>query len=135
MAARGAGAAGVVALAMLIFSITSATNWRGWPPRIGQSLYLLPCEDRFRNHPVNALSAIDDLRHMIVGGHARDHVGLLTREVRESLGDEIDRFAHRDLHRLVQIGIESHHDPVRGGLCARPEESQILAHYELELAA
>src|SRR5437763_16704412 len=53
-------------------------------------------EDRLRNHPMDALGAVHHLGHVIIDRDARDHVGLLAREVRKALGNEIDRLAHRD---------------------------------------
>jgi len=32
--------------------------------------------------------------------------------MRVALGDEIERLAHGDLHRLIQILVESHDDPM-----------------------
>ena len=62
---------------------------------------LLRSEDRFRNHSMNAFGAVHGLCDMIVDGHARNHVGLLACEMRKSLRNEIDSFAHGDLHRIV----------------------------------
>src|SRR5262249_37349237 len=59
-------------------------------------------EDCLGNHPMDALGAVDHLRHVIVHRDAGDHVRLLAREVRETAGDEIDGFAHRDLQRLLE---------------------------------
>src|SRR5262249_49648089 len=92
-------------------------------------------ENRFRDHAVDALGAVHDLGHVIVDGHARDHVSLLAAEVREALGDEIDGLAHRDLHRLFQVLMQSHHHPMRGGLGTRPSQLHVFADDELKLAA
>ena len=62
---------------------------------------LLRSKDRFRNHSMNAFGAVHGLCDMIVDGHARNHVGLLACEMRKSLRNEIDSFAHGDLHRIV----------------------------------
>src|SRR5258707_9342570 len=62
---------------------------------------LLRSKDRFRNHSMNAFGAVHGLCDMIVDGHARNHVGLLACEMRKSLRNEIDSFAHVDLHRIV----------------------------------
>src|SRR5229473_2857382 len=59
---------------------------------------LLRSKDRFRNHSMNAFGAVHGLCDMIVDGHARNHVGLLACEMRKSLRNEIDSFAHGDLH-------------------------------------
>src|SRR5215471_12825846 len=47
-------------------------------------------ENRLRDHAVDALGAVDHLGDVIVHRDARDHVGLLARELREALGDEKD---------------------------------------------
>ena len=82
---------------------------------------------------MNTFRAVDDLGDMVVDGDARDHVGLLTREMRKLLCDEIDRFPHRDLHCVFEVGIESHDDPMGWGL--RPRPDQLLAQRELEFAS
>jgi hypothetical protein len=62
---------------------------------------LLGSKDRFWNHSMNAFGAVHGLCDMIVDGHARNHVGLLACEMRKSLRNQIDRFAHGNLHRIV----------------------------------
>jgi hypothetical protein len=62
---------------------------------------LLRSENGLRDHPVDALGAVDHLGDMIIDRDARDHVGLLTRKLGEALGDEKDGLAHRHLHRLL----------------------------------
>jgi hypothetical protein len=60
------------------------------------------CEDRLRDHAVNALGAVDHLGDVIVDRDARNHVGLLARELGKTFGNEKDGFAHGDLHRFFR---------------------------------
>src|SRR5260370_28961184 len=92
-------------------------------------------ENRLRDHAVDALGAVDHLGDVIVHRNARDHVGLLARELREALSDEKDGLPHRHLHRFLKVRVEAHGDPMGRGLGARPGELQVLAHDELEFAA
>src|SRR5262249_37247819 len=89
----------------------------------------------FRNHPVYALGAVHHLRDVVIHRHAGDHVSLLARQVGEAARDERDGLARDDLHRFVEIGVQSHHHPVRRRFAARPDELHVLAHDELEAAA
>jgi hypothetical protein len=50
---------------------------------------------------MNAFGPVHGLCDMIVDSHARNDVGLLACEIRKSLRNEIDSFAHGDLHRIV----------------------------------
>ncbi len=84
---------------------------------------------------MDAFGAVHHLRHVVVDRHAGDHVGLFPRDIRIALGDEVDGLAHRDLHRLVQVGIEPHHDPMGRRLRPRPCELHVLVQDKLKLAA
>jgi hypothetical protein len=97
--------------------------------------YLQGSEYRFRDHAMDALAAVHYLGDVIIDGDAGDHIGLLARKFGEPLGDENDGFAHCHLHRLFEVGVKPHYDPVGGGLGARPCDLHVLAHDELELAA
>src|SRR5262252_151839 len=96
---------------------------------------LLPDEDRLRDHAVDALGAVDDLRHVVINRDARDHIGLLARQPGEALGEKKDGLAHSDLHCLFEIWIEPHYHPVSRRFGARPSQFHVLAQDELELAA
>ena len=71
---------------------------------------------------------------MIIDRDARNHVGLLTRKLRESLRDEKDGLAHRHLHRLLEVRVKAHHDSVGRRFAARPRDLHVFTHDELELA-
>src|SRR6516162_1707759 len=95
----------------------------------------LRSENRLRDHAVDALGAVDHLGDMIIDRDARNHVGLLARKLGETLGDEKDGLAYRHLHRLLEVRVEAHYDPVGGRFAARPRDLHVFAHDELELAA
>ena len=73
------------------------------PRMLLSGIHVLLFENGFRDHSVDPLGAVDDLRHVIVDCHAGDHIGLLARQMREFAGDEVDRLTDGDLHCLVQI--------------------------------
>jgi hypothetical protein len=54
------------------------TSWDvRFVPKIYACSLSLRGEDRFRDHAVNPLGAVDHLGDVIIDGYARDHVGLL----------------------------------------------------------
>src|SRR5262249_9122442 len=95
---------------------------------------LLHHKDCLRDHAVDALGAVHDLSDMVVDSDARDHVGLLARQFWEALDDEEDGLAPSHLQCLLQARIETHDDPVRGGLGARPGDFHVFADDELKFA-
>ena len=92
----------------------------------------LGSEDRLRDHAVDALGAVDRLGDVVIDRNARDHVCLLAAKLRKPPGDEGDCLADGDFHGLFEVGVEAHHDPVRGGLCAGPGDLHVFAHDQLE---
>src|SRR5262249_38217968 len=58
-------------------------------------------EDRFRDHAVNALAHVHDLRHAAIGGHRAERVGLVpTHRHQLLLLQEIHALPDRVHHRL-----------------------------------
>src|SRR5229473_4497169 len=94
-----------------VYPMASASN--GATTRVATILQpSLPDENRLRDHAVDALGAVDHLGDVIIHGDARDHVGLLARQLGEALGDEADRLAHRNPHGLLKVRVEAHDDPM-----------------------
>ena len=64
-----------------------------------------PLEDRFRQHGVDALGAVDNLGHVQVHGGAEQHQHIVARQ---ALGgdDEIEHFAGGDLGGLVEVLVQ-----------------------------
>src|SRR6266849_9287917 len=95
---------------------------------------LLLREDGFRNHAVNALADVHHLGDPAVRRHRRQRIGLVAAHRRYLLGsEEIHRLPGGDLHRLVEILIEAHGDPVGLRLGARPLKLHALVDDGLDL--
>ena len=66
-----------------------------------------PVHDRLRDHAVNALGAVDGLRHAQIGGQAAERVGVLARQI-ALFAEQHDHVAQRPHHALVEVGIHRH---------------------------
>src|SRR6478735_1791551 len=90
-------------------------------------------EDRLRDHAVHALPHVDHLRDAAVAHHRDDRVRLVAVERHHLLrGEPVHRLAHRFHHRLVEVLVEAHEDPVRLRLRTRPFDLEVLAHDGLD---
>src|SRR5438105_14791641 len=98
------------------------------------NLNLLLDEDILRDHAVDALADVHDLRHAAIADHGDDAVGFIAVHRHHLLaGEEVDRLAHRVHHGLVEILVESHGDPVRLRLDERPLAlAHVLAYHRLQ---
>src|SRR3569832_407025 len=72
-------------------------------------------------HQVNALVAVDDLRHAQIAGEAQQRKGLVPVETR-TLAYDVEHLPQRDLHADVEVRVEGHRDHVRRRFGARPLE-------------
>src|SRR5579883_252594 len=88
-------------------------------------------ENALGDQSVDALGAVDRLRHVEIHGDAAKGVGVLAGEVLFRY-QEVDGVAHRVDHRLVEAGVEAHGDPMRRRLAAWSFQVHVLAHDELE---
>src|SRR6266568_5193005 len=88
-------------------------------------------EDVFRYHAMDALDAIDYLRHLEIDRDAGERVGILARQPLLA-GEEVDRFTDRHLHRLFEILMQAERDPMRRRLGARPAQGLALDQIEPE---
>src|SRR4051812_7214021 len=76
-------------------------------------------------HRMNALVAVDKLRHAHIDREAGEHIGVLARQT-HALADQVDHRTQRVLRGIVEIFVERHRDVVRRRLGARQLEAQIL---------
>src|SRR3979411_3051408 len=99
-----------------------------WNPSRGSFSYTLIEEDVLRDHAVDALDAVDDLRHLESDGDAGEGIGVLAREALLA-GEEVDRLADRHLHRFLEILVQAERDPVgrrlRAGARRRPRLADV----------
>src|SRR5882724_3135444 len=81
------------------------------------------------NHAMHALADIDDLRHATVPHDRGERVRLLATHRDDLLtGEPMDGLLNGDLHRLIQILVVTHEDPVGLRFRPRPFGLQVLAH-------
>src|SRR5882762_1895086 len=81
------------------------------------------------NHAMHALADIDDLRHATVPHDRGERVRLLATHRDDLLtGEPMDGLLNGDFHRLIQILVITHEDPVRLGFRPWPVRLQVLAH-------
>src|SRR5579883_278767 len=122
---------------MFTSSARRATIASFWPARncmislVGCSAMVVPSsyprwiallfKDVLRDHAVDALDAVHDLRHLEIDGDAGEGIGVLAREALFR-AEEVDRLADRHLHRLLEVLVEAERDPVRRRLGPRPGE-------------
>src|SRR5439155_19117673 len=90
-------------------------------------------KDGFGEHHVDAFVAVDEFGDVEIGGDAREHVGIVAREMLFR-DEEIDHLADGERGAGVQVIVEAHGDVVRGCFGARPLQAHVLAHDELKRA-
>src|ERR1700756_1150780 len=96
----------------------------------------IPVADKhaLRNHAVHALADVDYLRDAAIPHDGGECVGLFAAHRHDALRREpLHGLLDRNLHRLVQVLVVAHEDPVRLGLRPRPLGLQVLAHDGLNL--
>src|SRR5262249_443981 len=109
-------------------------RWRGGgqDEAEGSEQLRLLGEDRLRDHAVHALADVHYLRDAAVGRHRRQGIRLVaTHRDDLLLLQEIHGLADGVDHRLVEVLVESHGDPVGLRLHPRPLELHVLADDEL----
>src|SRR6516162_722085 len=91
----------------------------------------LPAEQVFRDHRVHAAYDIDDLRHAEASRDAAQRIGVGRGQFGADR-EKLDRIARRHRHRVVQILVEPHRDPVGRSLGDRPLEFLLLVQHNLD---
>src|SRR6266478_6616078 len=90
---------------------------------------LVADKDPLRNHAMHALADIDDLRHTTVPHDRGERVRLLAAHRDDLLaGEPMNGLLDGDFHRLIQILVVTHEDPVRLRFRPWPVRLQVLAH-------
>ncbi|MNL78444.1 hypothetical protein D3C87_2048280 [compost metagenome] len=80
---------------------------------------------------MDALGAIDDLRHAEVGRDAHERIGIVARESL-LLGQQVDHVAGRVLAGFVQVLVEAMDDPAIRRFQQRRRKVEVLAQDHLE---
>src|SRR6267378_7344595 len=90
---------------------------------------LVAGKDPLWNHTMHAFADIDYLRHTTVPHDGGERVRLLTTHRDDLLTSEpMDGLLNGDFHRLIQIFVVTHENPVRLGFRPWPVRLQVLAH-------
>src|SRR5215469_4312295 len=91
-------------------------------------------ENALGNHAVHPLAYVDDLRHATIADHGGERIRLLPAHRYDLLAAQpADGLLHCDFHRLIQILVVAHEDPVGFRFGPRPLGLQILTHDGLDL--
>src|SRR5271170_2190157 len=95
---------------------------------------MVVAENRFWNHAVHTLTDVDNLRDATIADDGGERIGFLMAHRDDGLRSQpLDGLLDRDLHRLIQILVETGEYPVGLGLRPGPIGFQILAHDGLNL--
>src|ERR1700730_15896591 len=81
--------------------------------RVPRRWRFAPSQISFRQQHMNALVAIDKLRHTKITGERAKHIGLIARQVR-TVANVLDHLTHSLLGRVVQILVKADRHQVGG---------------------